>query len=363
MKNPWDIKDSDKNGKLETGKSAEGESIYGKNEKKVENIAKNVFKNFRGKVGSGGNGSRKFGGGSVNVIKMAPIAFFVLFLLWLASGVYKVNSDENAVVLYFGKYYETTTPGLHFYIPAPIGEIMKVGVTRINKEEFGFSSALNDRKAFDEESLMLTGDENIADIDFEVQWKINDIKDYLFNIKNQKNTIRSATESVMREIIANREIDDILANKKFAIESDAKQLLQNILDSYGAGIEIITVQLLRADPPKEVISAFRDVQTAKADKESKINEAKAYTNDILPKARGEAEALLQNAEAYKKSIVSRAEGEAARFDKIYEEYRLSRDVTKRRIYIETMEEVMKNNEKIIIDKNANSNIIQLLNGK
>ena len=208
---------------------------------------------------------------------------------------------------------------------------------------------------------MLTGDENIADIDFEVQWKIGNVKDYLFNIKDPQKTIRSATESVMREIVANREIDDVLANKKLEIELEAKELLQNILNSYNAGINIITVQLLRADPPKEVINAFRDVQTAKADKERKINEAKSYSNDIMPKARGEAEALIQEAEAYKRAVISKAEGETARFNKLYDEYKLNKDITKKRIYIETMEEIMQNNEKIIIDNKASGNLIQLLN--
>ncbi len=356
MKNPWDVdnNNSQKNNNNSDKPKNSKEALD--NEKKVEELAKEIFKNFQKRNDK--NRIKKD-----NIKSLAIVGFSVLALLWLLTGVYKVNSDENAVVLYFGKYFETTTPGLHFAVPEPIGRVIKVGVTRINKEEFGFSSAMNNKKGFDEESLMLTGDENIADIDFEVQWKIGDVKDYLFNIKNPQRTIRSATESVMREIIANREIDDVLANKKFEIESEAKKSLQNILNSYNSGVEIITVQLLRADPPKEVISAFRDVQTAKADKERKINEAKSYNNDIMPKARGEAEELIQEAEAYKKSVISKAEGETARFDKIYKEYKLNRDVTKKRIYIETMEEVMKNNDKIIMDKNAGGNVIQLLNDK
>lgn len=347
MKNPWDVKstEEDKN-KLENKETLDKRL---KDEKERE-FSNNFFKKNNIKENT------KFESDK-NLIFFIVI---VLVILWLASGIYKVNSDENGVVSYLGKYYETTTPGLHYCVPYPIGKIEKVSITTINKEEFGFSSA---KGISDEESLMLTGDENIADIDFEVQWKIENVKDYLFNIKNQKTTLRSATESVMREIIANRQIDDILANKKFEIESEAKELLQNIMNSYKSGIEIVTVQLLRADPPKEVIDAFRDVQTAKADKESKINEAQSYNNDIMPKARGEAEAIVQEAEAYKKAVVSKAEGEAERFDKIYQEYRFNKDITKKRIYIETMEEVMKNNDKIIIDKNINGNFLQLLNNK
>ncbi|HSQ98003.1 MAG TPA: FtsH protease activity modulator HflK [Rickettsiales bacterium] len=350
MKNPWDINEQQEKSKEEKESKIKSSKI--KDEDKKEFLDK-ILKDFNIKKDA------RFTTNGTTIYLIG----IVLFLLWFATGIYKVNSDENGVVSYFGKYHETTTPGLHFYVPYPIGTIKKVSTTRINKEEFGFSSANDNIKAFDEESLMLTGDENIADIDFEVQWKINNVKDYLFNIKDQKTTIRSATESVMREIIANREIDDILANKKFEIESEAKKLLQDILNSYGSGIEIITVQLLRADPPKEVINAFRDVQTAKADKESKINEAQSYNNDIMPKARGEAEAIIQNAEAYKKAIVSKAEGEAERFDKLYTVYRFNKDITKKRIYIETMEEIMKNNDKIIIDKNINGNFLHLLNDK
>ena len=350
MKNPWDIDENNKNNVNNTN------NLNNKNNDNIEKIFKDFFKNNKNNQNNNNGINISF-----NNKKLYIIGVGILFIIWMLSGIYKVNSDENAVITYFGKYYETTAPGLHFYIPSPIGKVIKVATTRINKEEFGFSTSPNSKKTFDEESLMLTGDENIADIDFEVQWKIGNVKDYLFNIKDPQKTIRSATESVMREIVANREIDDVLANKKLEIELEAKELLQNILNSYNAGINIITVQLLRADPPKEVINAFRDVQTAKADKERKINEAKSYSNDIMPKARGEAEALIQEAEAYKRAVISKAEGETARFNKLYDEYKLNKDITKKRIYIETMEKIMQNNEKIIIDNKASGNLIQLLN--
>ena len=356
-KNPWDV---DTNNEKKVINSTNNNTNSQSN-KSIDELFKTVLKNVKNSSNNGNN-AKFFNKNNIKWNKKYTLLIIALVIaVWLSNGIYKVNSDENAVVTYFGKYYETTTPGLHYYIPFPIGKIQKVGVTRINKEEFGFSSSMHGKKTFDEESLMLTGDENIADIDFEVQWRIGNVKDYLFNIKNPQRTIRSATESVMREIVANRQIDDVLANKKLEIELEAKDLLQKILDSYNAGIDIVTVQLLRADPPKEVINAFRDVQTAKADKERKINEAQSYSNDIMPKARGEAEAILQKAEAYKKAVVSKAEGETARFNQLYEEYKLNKDITKKRIYIETMEEVMKNNEKIIIDEKAGGNLIQLLN--
>jgi len=340
VKNPWDWSNDNKEQK--NGSSAN------KRDRKLDDIAKDIFERFKNKAPQR------------NPAKTLYTICSLILSLWLITGFYKVNSDENAVVLYLGRYYETTTPGLHFFIPYPIGEVIRAGVTRINKEEFGFSTTSHSR---DEESLMLTGDENIADIDFEVQWKIDNIKDYLFNIKDPQRTIRSATESVMREIIANRKIDGILANEKLGIEIEAKDLLQSILNSYNSGIEIVTLQLLRADPPRDVIAAFRDVQTAKADKERKINEAESYKNDIMPKARAEAETILQEAEAHRKTVIARAEGETERFNKIYQEYKMNKDVTKKRIYIETIEEIMKNNDKIIIDKSISGNVIQLLNDK
>lgn len=286
---------------------------------------------------------------------------FLLFGLWLLTGIYKVDTNEQGVVLYFGKFNTISTPGLNYMIPYPIGKLTKVPVTNINKEEFGFrSSGKNSRTNIDTESLMLTGDENIIDIDFEVQWRIKDAKDYLFNLQNPTLTIKMATESAMREIIAKRKIDDALANKKSDIEQEVLTLLQGILNDYKSGIEIVLVQLLRVDPPQEVISAFRDVQTAKADKERKINEAETYKNDIIPKTRGEVESIIKKAEGYKESLIVNAEGEVAYFLKIYNEYIKNPSLTKKRIYLETMENVTKNVNKTIINDKISSNTLQHL---
>lgn len=193
----------------------------------------------------------------------------ILVFIWLLNGVYKIDANQQGVVLYFGKFYNITNPGLNYMVPSPIGKLYKISVTNINKEEFGFRSTASGNRNIDNESLMLTGDENIVDIDYEVQWRIKDAKNYLFNLEHPRATIRMATESAMREIIAKRKIDDALASKKSAIGDEVLKLLQEILDSYNSGIEVILVQLLRVDPPVEVIGAFRDVQTAKADKEKK----------------------------------------------------------------------------------------------
>lgn len=277
-----------------------------------------------------------------------------LTLLWLATGIYKVNSNENAVTLYFGKFYSISTPGLNYHIPYPFGEVIKRSVTTVNTDEFGFSSnrKKSERRDFEAESLMLTGDENIVDIEFQVQWQISDIKNFVFNIAEQNQTIRKASESAMREIIARTPIANALSDGKKEVEEETRKLLQEILDSYGAGIRIVLVQLLRVDPPSQVINAFRDVQTAKADKEKEINEAQSYANDIIPRARGEAAQMTQQAEAYSKEVVSRAEGEAGKFLSVYNQYAKSKQVTKKRIYVETMEKIYSNSDKVFIDKSA-----------
>jgi len=360
-KSPWDVSsDENKEEKSNTDKSPEEQINY---------LFGKIFKNKKGKKGSSGGGGNKPPESPFNFkIPKNPISLIGIIIvgflgIWLSSGVYKINPDENGVILYFGKFHSITNSGLHFFIPSPVGQLQKVSVTRINKEEFGFSSSNNKTKYlrnFDEESLMLTGDENIADIDFEVQWKVGSVKDFLFNIENPKLTIREATESAMREIIAKRPIDDALADKKSEIEREVKTLLQEILNSYNSGIEVAIVQMLRVDPPKEVINAFRDVQTAKADKERKINEAESYNNDVIPRARGEAEKIIQEAEAYKKSMIANAEGQASRFNNVYNEYRGAKFVTKKRMYLETMEEIYGNANKIVIDKQAGKDVVPYL---
>lgn len=288
-----------------------------------------------------------------------PKGFVLLALgaaaLWLATGIYMVDKDEQGVVLRFGEYHRSTSPGLRYHLPVPFENVIKPKVTRVNKVEIGYRSATQQygetRKApsLEEESLMLTGDENIIDINFEVQWVIKDAKDFLFNIRFPDDTVKQAAESAMREVIGRTPITTTQTEGRVTIESEALELLQNILDSYKTGIQVVRLQMLKADPPAEVIDAFRDVQTAKADQERLRNEAEVYSNDIIPRARGEAEQILQDAQAYKQQVVARAQGEAARFSSVYEEYRKAQDVTKKRIYLETMEDIMRGMNKIIID--------------
>lgn len=320
------------------------DDIFDKFEKYIEGI-------FGKGSGNGGNRNSK------NVKNHAPksiigLGFLVLILLWLSTGIYKVNSDENAVVLYFGKFYSIENPGLHYHIPFPFGKVVKKSVTIVNTEEFGFSSGNVASRNLEAESLMLTGDENIVDIEFQVQWQIANVKDYVFNIADPLNAIRKTAESAMREIIAKTPIASALSDGKRKIELETKELLQEILDNYGAGVRITLVQMRRVDPPAKVIDAFRDVQTAKADKEKEINQAQSYANDIIPRARGEAAQMQQESQAYKQEVVANAKGEAGRFLAVYQQYANAKRVTKKRMYLETMERIYKDMDKIIIGKDA-----------
>ena len=292
-------------------------------------------------------------GGGLGLI----IAAIVIVLLWLASGFYRVLPDEQGVVTRFGAYTKTTFPGLNYAFPWPVDNVETPKVTRVNRVEIGFRSA-GDAGRSDvsrqtpEEALMLTGDENIVDINFTVFWRISDAGKFLFNVRKPEATVKAAAESVMREIVGQTPIASALAEGRGEIEAKARTGLQGILDQYEAGILITQMQLQKVDPPSQVVDAFRDVQRARADQERLRNEAEAYRNDIIPRARGEAEKLVQEAEAYKQEVVARSSGDAQRFDDVYQAYSQAKDVTKRRIYLETMEQVLGNVNKLIMDKDG-----------
>jgi membrane protease subunit HflK len=277
----------------------------------------------------------------------------LIFVVWIGTGIYTVKPDEQGVVLRFGKWVETTGPGLHYHMPAPIEKVFTPKVTVINRIDIGFvpdtGSAASE---YSHERSMLTGDENIVAVEFSVFWRIDDAGKFLFNIDEQEETIKSAAESVMREIIGQTPIQTALTGGRQKIEQEAMTHLQKVLDSYGAGVSINQVKLSKVDPPESVIGAFRDVQAAQADKERVQNEAQAYQNDILPRARGDATKITQDAEAYRDQVVAKADGEASRFLSVYNEYKLSKDVTRRRMYLETMENILQGMNKMIIDKKA-----------
>ncbi len=277
--------------------------------------------------------------------------------LWLLSGFYRVQPEEQGVVLRFGEWVGTTLPGLNYHLPGPIESVLTPKVTRVNRIEIGLRSGAEELRALQtrdipEESLMLTGDENIIDVDFTVFWVVKDAGEYLFNIRDPEATVKLTAESVMREVIGRTPIQSALTEGRNEIEQATLIRVQELLDSYGAGIEMRRVQLLKVDPPGPVIDAFIDVQRARADLERLRNEAEAYRNDILPRARGEAEKMIQGAHAYREQIINEAEGEAQRFLKVLQSYSLAKEVTTQRIYLETLEHVFRGMNKVIIDSSA-----------
>ncbi len=308
----------------------------------------------------------RFLGGGKGGAKPIIVGIIILLIVWTLSGLYRVLPDEQGVVLRFGKFIKTTQPGLNYHLPFPIENVLTPKVTKVNRMDIGFRSERDSGFSsggvadVPEESLMLTGDENIVNIDFSVFWVIKDAGNFLFKIQDPEGTVKAAAETAMREVIARSDIQPILTEGRSVIEADTQEIIQEILDEYTSGIQITQVQTQKADPPDQVIDAFRDVQAARADMERSKNEAEAYANDVIPRARGEAAKILQAAEAYKKEVVAKAEGEASRFLSIYNEYAKAKKVTQERMYLETMEEVLADINKIIIDKNSGEGVVPYL---
>jgi len=293
--------------------------------------------------------NQMFGGGKGFSGRLILLVLGVLIGLWLLTGFYRVNADEQGVVLRFGKFVETTQPGLNYHLPYPIESAVTPKTEAVNRINVGFVPATNGPRDLSEESLMLTGDENIVDIDFSVLWKISNAGDYLFNLQEPERVMKAVAESVMREVIGQNQIALILTEGRGQIQSEVRLAMQTVLDEYGAGVLISEVQLQKVDPPSDVIDAFRDVQRAQADAEKERNQADAYARDIVPRARGEAQQIIEAARGYKDRAIATAEGEAARFLSIYEEYQNAKDIVRKRIFLETMEKVLGDMDKIIID--------------
>ena len=319
-----------------------------------------IIKNFQKTI-------NKFSGGKSGGSKPIVLGLFIIIALYFASGLYRVLPDEQGVVLRFGKFVKTTQPGLNYHIPFPVESVLTPKVTKVNRIDIGFRSERDSGFSSSggvadvpQESLMLTGDENIVNIDFSVFWVIKDAGNFLFKIQDPEGTVKAAAETAMREVIARSDIQPILTEGRSVIETDTQDIIQQILDEYTSGIQITQVQTQKADPPDQVIDAFRDVQAARADMERSKNEAEAYANDVIPRARGEAAKILQAAEAYQKEVVAKAEGEASRFTSIYNEYKMAKSVTQERMYLETMEKVLADIDKVIIEKNAGSGVVPYL---
>ncbi|MDA8937067.1 FtsH protease activity modulator HflK [Candidatus Pelagibacter sp.] len=320
-----------------------------------------IIKDIQNKINKFLPGGSKSGGKPIGLI------LIILLFVWLASGLYRVGPDEQGVVLRFGKFVKTTQPGLHYHIPVPVETVETPKVTKVNRIDIGFRSERDSGFSqgggvadVPQESLMLTGDENIVNIDFSVFWVIKDAGKFLFEIQDPEGTVKAAAETAMREVIAKSKIQPVLTEGRAQIEIETQEIIQSILDEYNSGIQITQVQTQKADPPDQVIDAFRDVQAARADMERSKNEAEAYANDVIPRARGEAAKIMQAAEAYKQKVVAAAEGEASRFISIYNEYAKAKEVTQERMYLETMEKVLADIDKVIIEKNAGSGVVPYL---
>jgi membrane protease subunit HflK len=293
----------------------------------------------------GGN----LGGKGFALLALAAIA------LWGFSGFFRVEPDELGVVLRFGKDVREVQPGLNYHLPYPIETALTPKALRINKIDIGMRSGEDGTREVPEESLMLTGDENIVDVDFAVLWKVKPagVGDYLFNIQNPEGTVKAVAESAMREVIGRADIQPILTGARQVTETAVQDLMQKTLDHYGAGIDITQVQLQKVDPPKQVIDAFRDVQAARIDLDRSVNEAQTYANSVVPQARGKVAQITQAAEAYKSQTVAQATGQTSRFSSIYEQYKKAPDVTRERMYLETMEKVLGDSDKVIINTGKN----------
>lgn len=329
----------------------------------LDEIVRNLQKKLSGLFGGrgGGRGSKPGGAGNGTGGIGLSLILVVAIALWIASGFYIVQQGERGVVLQFGKKSEVTEAGLRWHIPWPIEHVEKVNVEKVHKIEIGYrvNERTGGKTKVPRESVMLTGDENIVDLEFAVQYRIKNADDFLFNVRDVQGTITQATESAVREVAGNRTMDFILTEGRDEVGQDTQNLLQEILDSYKTGIFITKVEMQKALPPEEVKPAFDDAVKAREDQQRFINEAQSYANDITPRARGKAARLIQEAEGYKAATIARAEGDARRFSLVAREYAKAPRVTRDRLYLDAMEQVLSNTTKIFVDQKAGNNLLYL----
>jgi modulator of FtsH protease HflK len=330
----------------------------------VDEIVRNLQRRLGGIFGGGGGGKGRGRGGKGGGLSLGVIIIALLGVWFFTpgSGWYIVKAEEQGVILRFGAYNRTELPGFHWKLPVPFEQALKPRVASVHQENIGFRksrgrSAISD---IPHESLMLTGDENIVDIDFSVIWQIKNARDFLFNLDDPVGAVKAVAESAMREVVGKNDLQPIISNGRQIVETTARDLIQTALDEYGAGVVITQVQLQKADPPSRVLEAFRDVVNAGQDAETSVNQATTYANDVVPKARGDAAKLEQEAIGYRDSVIAEANGEAKRFTLIYNEYKKAPQVTRQRMYLETMERVLRGTDKIILDKNAGNQVVPYL---
>lgn len=290
------------------------------------------------------------------------LAVVAIAALWFLSGIYTINSGEEAAVLRFGKHVKTVrNAGLNWHIPTPIESVKKVNVNEVHRVEFGFRTVQPGTKRQNAEyqevpdqALMLTGDENLVTVETIVQYRITDIAKYLFEVDDQRATLEVAAEATIRRVIANHQLDEVLTDNKFSIQQEIRDDLQKICEKYGLGVAITAVQLQDVNPPQQVDAAFKDVSNAREDKNSYINQAQSYANEVIPKARGNAAEMINQATAYKEKRIAEAKGDVANFVQILEKYQQGKEVTRKRMYLETLEEILPGVEKYIVDDEGNT---------
>ncbi|MEH3146661.1 MAG: FtsH protease activity modulator HflK [Methylobacterium frigidaeris] len=295
------------------------------------------------------------GGGPVGA-KGIGLVVLLVAVLWLATGFYTVAPNQVGINTVFGRYTGQAGEGLRYNFPYPVGAVVKPNVGQVNSVQIGYRSGAGSQRSRDvpEESLMLTGDDNIVDIDFDVQWRVNPAKaeEFVFNLQNPEGTIKAVAESAMREVIGRRQIQRILTTEQSSVSQEVQEIIQKALDSYGAGVLINVVQLQGVSPPPEVRQAFIDVNAAQQDAARARNEAETYASRVVPEARGKASQIVQQAEAYKTQATAEATGQAARFREVYESYKVSPEVSRERMFLDTMEKVLGSVNKVIIDQNT-----------
>lgn len=329
-----------------------GNGAHHPNEEDPLRELREVIENVTKRFGGGGAG----GGGSLSPWPVVAVAL----VLWFASGIFIVGPDERGIVLRFGEAVREVGPGPSWHLPWPIEEVLKPSVTQIRKEEFGFRTVdvgpPARYRAVEPESLMLTGDGNIVKLEFIVQYRVKPepdaATDFLFNVRDPRGTLRVASEAAMRQVVGSNKIDDALTDERQRIQAEAQIAMQSILDEYHSGIEIVTVQLQDVQPPDEVSDAFKDVISAEQDKERMINEARGYANDVVPKARGQAAKLINQADGYRQAKIQQATGESERFIALFDEYSKAKNITRTRLYLEAMEEIMPKIDKVLIDESG-----------
>jgi len=287
-----------------------------------------------------------FGGSAMAILLLAA-----LVVVWMMSGIYVVSPTQEGVVLRFGKYVRVERNGMHWHIPWPVEQVFLPQVTRVFRVDIGGGASGGDT-VDNPDDLMLTRDRNFLIVNFTVQYRIGEARNYLFDVNNPDHAVIDVSKAAMREVVGRNDFDSLQTNQRTAAEQQAKKIIQQTLDTYGAGIQVVEVNIQRVDPPEEALKAARDVESARQEQQTAQNNAEAYQNKVIPQAQGKAQRIIQDAQAYKQSVIAEAEGQSARFDAIYQQYKKAPDVTRRRMYLETMEDILAGMNKVIVDQKS-----------